>query len=334
MHAKLSERDWALLAREVLDIEIEGLAAVRDHIDASFTQALGHIACCQGRVVVTGIGKSGLVGRKIAATLSSTGTPSFFLHPVEGAHGDMGMIKEGDVALAISYSGETDELNAILPTLRSLGAHIVAMTGKADSTLARLADVVLDTGVPREACPMDLAPTSSTTAALALGDALAVCLIHLKQFKEQDFARFHPGGALGQRLKTRVRDIMHTEKIPCVAETATFGEALSVLNDGGLGVVVVTTPAGTVAGILTDGDLRRLWCRGGDTPAVSTTAPVAKYMIRAPRTGTPDQSVAALLDVMERLAITALPIVDKDGMLAGIVHLHDLLGKGRLTFSA
>ncbi|MGE4297320.1 MAG: SIS domain-containing protein [Desulfovibrionaceae bacterium] len=334
MHAKLSERDWAVLAREVLDVEIEGLVAVRDAIGDSFTLALGYIACCQGRVVVTGIGKSGLVGRKIAATLSSTGTPSFFLHPVEGAHGDMGMIKEGDVALAISNSGETDELNAILPTLRSLGAKIVAMTGRPGSTLGRLADVVLDTAVPREACPMDLAPTASTTAALALGDALAVCLIHLKQFKEQDFARFHPGGALGQRLKTRVRDIMHTDKIPCVAETASFGEALAVLNNGGLGTVIVTTPAGGVAGILTDGDLRRIWFRGGDKPAVDPGEPVANHMIRAPRTGTPDQSVAELLDVMERLAITALPIVDSADTLVGIVHLHDLLGKGRLTFSA
>jgi arabinose-5-phosphate isomerase len=322
------EVDCLALGREVLDIEIEGLAAVRDRLDESFERATTMLAECRGRVVVTGLGKSGLVGRKIAATLSSTGTPAQFLHPVEGAHGDLGMIREGDVALAISNSGETDELNVLVPCLRSLGARIIALTGNPCSTLARTADAVINVSVPREACPMNLAPTTSTTATLAAGDALAVCLMHWRSFDEEDFLRYHPGGSLGQRLKTPVAGLMHTG-VPKVGEDTPLSQALEELNSGGLGAVVVTGAGGRLAGILTDGDVRRLVCAGELDPK----ATVSSSMIRAPRAARPDQSVAELLDIMEEKTITVLPIVDQDNVVIGVVHLHDLLGKGRLRFS-
>ena len=329
MDKRSEERDWAALAREVLNIEIEGLAAVRDRIDGAFTEALALLAGCRGRVVVTGLGKSGLVGRKIAATLSSTGTPAFFLHPVEGAHGDLGMLRPEDVLLAVSHSGETDELNAILPAMRPLCAGLVALTGRADSTLGRLADIVINAAVPREACGMNLAPTASTTAALALGDALAVCLMTWKSFNERDFLKFHPGGSLGRRLSLCVSALMHTENLPVADEGASLGEALAVLHQGGLGAAAIVDAQGKLQGILTDGDLRRLVIAGSFDPAL----PVAGSMTRAPRSALPSQSVAELLDIMERKAITVLPIVDEAGRLLGLVHLHDLLGKGRLTFA-
>ncbi|MFV0421928.1 KpsF/GutQ family sugar-phosphate isomerase [Oleidesulfovibrio sp.] len=322
--------DWVPLAREVLDIEIEGIAAMRDRLNGGFVEALTLMADCTGRVVITGLGKSGLVGRKLASTLSSTGTPSFFLHPVEGAHGDMGMIRSDDVVVAISNSGETDELNAILPTLRSLGASIIAMTGKAESTLGKSADVVLDTGVAREACPLNLAPTASTTAVLAMGDALAVCLIHWKSFTEDDFLRYHPGGSLGQRLSMRVETLMHTENLPSVRETMQAGEALRVLDGGRLGTVLITDGIGRLSGILTDGDVRRLVCRD---KGIEMTAPVSNIMVRRPMTAKKGHSVAQLIDLMEEKAITVLPITDDEGMLCGVVHLHDLLGKGGVKFS-
>ncbi|MBG0778234.1 MAG: KpsF/GutQ family sugar-phosphate isomerase [Desulfovibrionaceae bacterium] len=318
---------WLALAREVLDIEIQGLVAVRDRLDGGFTAALDLLARCTGRVVLTGIGKSGLVGRKIAATLSSTGTPAFFLHPVEGAHGDMGMIRPEDVVVAISNSGETDELNAILPALRSLGAGLVALTGGANSTLAELADAVVDTSVPREACPMDLAPTASTTAVLAVGDALAVCLIRIKDFGEKDFKRFHPGGMLGQRLQARVGELMH-EGAPCVEADATFADALRVLNAGGLGAVIVTR-AGLLEGIVTDGDVRRLVCAGG----FDSSRDVAHYMVAGPKAARVSHYAAQALDIMEAKAITVLPVVDESDAVVGVIHLHDLLGKGRLKFA-
>ncbi|ABB37136.1 KpsF/GutQ family protein [Oleidesulfovibrio alaskensis G20] len=322
--------DWIPLAREVLDIEIEGIAAMRDRLNGGFVDALTLMARCTGRVVITGLGKSGLVGRKLAATLSSTGTPAFFLHPVEGAHGDMGMLRSDDVIIAISNSGETDELNAILPALRSLGASLIAMTGGLESTLAKSADVVLDTGVRREACPLNLAPTASTTAVLAMGDALAVCLIHWKSFTENDFLRFHPGGSLGHRLSMRVESLMHTENLPVVRETVRTGEALRVLDEGRLGTVLVTDGQGRLSGILTDGDVRRMVCREA---GVETASPVANVMVRSPLTARKEFSVAQLIDMMEERAITVLPITGDDGLLLGVVHLHDLLGKGGVKFS-
>lgn len=324
-----SRTDWVSLGRGVLDIEMEGLAAVRDRLGPSFETALSLLAGCRGRVVVTGLGKSGLVGRKLAATFSSTGTPAFFLHPVEGAHGDMGSLRAEDVVIALSNSGETDELNAILPSLRAIGAAIIALTGKARSTLGRAADVVLDAGIPREACPHNLAPTASTTAALALGDALAVCLIHWKSFTETDFLRYHPGGSLGQRLRLRVQELMHTASIPVVRDDAGQEESVRVLDKGGFGAVAVVDHSGRLTGILTDGDVRRAVIRSDYAPC----SPVAAIMTRDPRSARSGQSVAELLDIMERKAITVLPIVDDAHCLLGLVHLHDLLGKGGVRFA-
>ena len=326
---QIKQTDWVRRGREVLDIEVEGLTAVRDRLGPSFEAAVSLLASCKGRVVVTGLGKSGLVGRKLAATFSSTGTPAFFVHPVEGAHGDMGSLKAEDVIIAISNSGETVELNAILPSLRSIGTPIIAITGKADSSLGRGADIVLDSGVPREACPMGLAPTSSTTAVLALGDALAVCLIDWKSFTEDDFLRYHPGGSLGQRLRLRVSELMHSEGIPVINEEAVCEEAVLMLDKGGFGAVALTDGSGRLTGILTDGDVRRAVCRGTYGPRTAVT----QIMTRNPRFGRSTQYVAELLDIMEQRAITVLPITDDDHRLVGLVHLHDLLGKGGVRFS-
>jgi arabinose-5-phosphate isomerase len=239
------------------------------------------------------------------------------------------MLRPEDVCLAISYSGETDELNAILPTVRSLGLAVIGITGGAHSTLAGLCDVVLSGRVPREACPFDLAPTASTTAALALGDALAVCLIKLKSFDVQDFRRNHPGGALGQRLAREISELMHTSDLPMVHGGSTLGEALRVLNAGGLGTVLVVDDERRLEGILTDGDVRRLAC----TDALDMDAEVREVMTRDPKTACSDQSSAQVLDIMEAGAITVLPIIDSRGSIEGLVHIHDLLGKGRFRFS-
>lgn len=322
--------DWLALGREVLDIEISGLIAVRDQLGPGFVDAVQALATCRGRVVVTGIGKSGLVGRKIAATLSSTGTPAFFLHPVEGAHGDLGMIRPEDVVLAISNGGETDELNAILPTMRSLGVRIVGMTKNEHSSLACQSDMVIKVHVLKEACPLGLAPTASTTAALAVGDALAVCLIHWKRFEARDFQRCHPGGTLGQRLRLSIHDVMHRDNIPVVSEKTSVSQALEVLNQGGLGTVAVVNNASGLAGILTDGDVRRLLCQG----RLDLDAPVDQVMTPQPRSARPDQTAALALDAMEAAAITVLPVVDDHNTLLGLVHLHDLLGKGKVKFSS
>jgi arabinose-5-phosphate isomerase len=322
-------QSWTETGREVLNTEIEGLAAVRDRLDAAFDKAVNLLAACAGRVIVTGLGKSGLVGRKIAATLSSTGTPSFFLHPVEGAHGDLGAIRQEDVIMAISYSGRTAELNAILPAMRSLASSLIVITGDLESPMARTADLVLDISVPREACPLDLAPTTSTTAALVMGDALAVCLTHSKAFSPDDFRRFHPGGALGQRLRLKSADIMHTANLPVADLGTTIRDALAALDKGGLGAVLLTEDD-RLKGILTDGDVRRLLARG----TLDLSAPVAAVMTRDPRHGDSRQSGAELLDIMEHAAITVLPVTDGENRLVGVVHLHDLLGKGQVHFSS
>ncbi len=321
-------RDWGALGREVIAIEIEGLAGVAARLDGAFSAAVETLAACQGRVAVTGLGKSGLVGRKIAATFSSTGTPAYFLHPVEGAHGDLGLIRPGDVVLAISNSGETDELNAIIPPLRTLGAVIIAVTGRPDSSLACMADVVLDSGVPREACPHNLAPTASTTAQLALGDALAVCLIERKEFREEDFQRCHPGGVLGRRLAQKVTAVMHSEGLPVAIETTPLSEALRIMSKGRLGFLAVLGD-GLLAGVLSDGDVRRLAVAG----QLDMAAPVAQVMTRGGLRLTPEQTAAEAMDIMEARQVTVLPIVDASGRLVGMVHLHDLLGKGRFKFA-
>ena len=329
MNAQAPERDWLAVAREVIAVEAEGLAAVRESLGAGFLEALRRMACCKGRVVVTGIGKSGLVGRKIAATMSSTGTPSYFLHPVEGAHGDMGMIRPEDVVLAISYSGETEELVNILPAFRALGASVVALTGESESSLGRLADVVIPVHVPREACPMGLAPTASTTAALAVGDALAVCLMEYKGFDKNDFRRVHPGGSLGRQLSLFVESLMHTTDLPVAGKDVLLAQALEVLNRGGLGLVALLDAEGRVAGVLSDGDVRRLVCKS----ALDPKAPVSGCMTRNPRRARVGESAAKVLDLMEAHQITVLPVVSEDERLAGMIHLHDLLGKGRLKFA-
>ncbi len=321
--------DWTNRGREVLDIETEGLYRLRENLGPAFSEAVELLLTCTGRVAVTGIGKSGLVGRKIAATMSSTGTPAYFLHPVEGAHGDLGVVREDDVVIAISYSGKTDELNALLPALRSLGARIIAITGNTSSALAQLADVTLDASVPREACALNLAPTASTTATLALGDALAVCVMEGKEFTPSDFKRYHPGGALGQRLSLRVSDLMHRKHLPAVPEDVPLSQALEGLEAGRLGAVCLLDPAGRLMGILTDGDVRRVMVRG----LTDLKTPVNSVMSRNPLHARPDQSAAELIDMMEEKAVTVLPVLAEDNTLVGMVHMHDLLGKGRIKFS-
>ncbi len=324
-----STENWLIKAKHVLDVEIQGVEVVRNRLGDSFVQALELMARCTGRVVVCGLGKSGLVGRKIAATLSSTGTPSFFLHPVEGAHGDLGMIRTEDVILAISYSGETDELNNILPSLKSLAGGVIGLTGGVNSTMAGLCDLVIDVAVPAEACPLGVAPTSSTTATLAVGDALAVCLIDWKSFAIEDFRRFHPGGALGQRLAQKVDELMRTTGLPTVPRGASLGQALECLNRGRLGCVCVLDRGGRLAGILTDGDVRRLVCSGH----MDMDAVVDMVMKTEPLRAMPGQKAGEVLDLMESRAITVLPVVETNGILIGMVHMHDVLGQGRVKFS-
>jgi arabinose-5-phosphate isomerase len=320
-------RDWSALAKETFDIELEGLEHVKVRLGESFSRAVEILAACKGRVIITGLGKSGLVGRKIAATLSSTGTASFFLHPVEGQHGDLGSIRDDDAVIAISYSGKTDELNAILPVLRSFGVKIVAITGGMDSPLASLADVTLNVGVPREACPMNLAPTTSTTATLAMGDALAVCLIEAKSFTKKDFKRVHPGGALGQRLRESVGELMH-KAAPTTPLMSDFGRAVADVHNGGLGATLIVDEAGKALGIITDGDIRRSLLNGG----IDASRAVAEVMTPKFRHARPEMSVADVLNIMEDHAITVLPVLDGNGVVQGIIHMHDLLGKGDIKF--
>ena len=324
-----AHKDWLRSAREVFSLEIRGLETVQEHLGEDFCRAVDMLATCKGRVVVTGLGKSGLVGRKIAATLSSTGTPAFFLHAVEGAHGDLGSIREEDIVISISYSGKTAEVVSLMPALRSLGVKIIALTGDISSPLARLADIALDIGIPREACPMDLAPTSSTTATLVMGDALAVCLIHAKAFTPEDFKRFHPGGSLGQRLRLKISEVMHTQNLPVTLETATIAAVVAVLDSGGIGAALITDAENKLTGIITDGDVRRLVARG----KLDMSASAVSVMTKNPRHGEVDNSVAELLDIMEHAAITVLPVVRGNGSLLGVIHLHDLLGKGTVHFS-
>ncbi len=316
-------------AREVLTVEIEGMVAVRDRLGSEFEQAVALIMDCSSRLVITGIGKSGIVGQKISATLNSTGTPSFFLHPVEAMHGDLGMVSSTDVVLAISYSGETGELNSLLANLKGRSVRIIAMTGNPGSTMALCADAVLNVSVPREACPLGLAPTTSTTATLALGDALAVSLLKRKQFKAEDFRRNHPGGSLGERLKVAVEEVMVAgEKVPLVLDSATTVEAIAELNAKNLGAVVIVDDNYFLQGIMTDGDVRRMVLSNQiidqqELVGVMTTEPVTiKSGILA----------ADALSVMQRHEVTVLPVVDDVNRLQGILHLHELLGKGEFRF--
>ncbi|MFZ5774136.1 MAG: KpsF/GutQ family sugar-phosphate isomerase [Thermodesulfobacteriota bacterium] len=315
-------------AKEVLRIEAEGILSLLDQIDQGFEKAVAMIMACPARVVITGIGKSGVIGQKIAATMNSTGTPAIFLHPVEAMHGDLGMVDPQDVVLAISYSGETAELNLLLPSLKKRGSKIIAMTGNPGSSLAHSADALLKVAVPREACPLGLAPTASTTAALAMGDALAVVLLNLKQFKESDFRRNHPAGSLGERLKVNVAEVMlQGEAIPTVGRDTALAEAITELNGKNLGAVLVMDGR-KVAGILTDGDLRRLLSRQGGIEGLS----LSQAMTADPKTITLDLLAADALSIMQRHEITFVPVTDHEGNLAGALHLQDLLGKGEFRF--
>ena len=310
------------LAREALAIEAEAVRALAQRLGEGFVRAVQLMLDVRGRVVVMGIGKSGHVGRKIAATLASTGTPAMFVHPAEASHGDLGMIKPVDVVLAISNSGESEELNVVVPLVRRLGAPLVAMTGHAGSTLARHADVVLDSGVEKEACPLNLAPTASTTAQLALGDALAVALLDARGFKAEDFARSHPGGALGRRLLTRVLDLMRAgEDVPRVGPDAAFGELMREMTRKGLGASAIVDAHGRVLGIFTDGDLRRLVETGRDLRQLTA----GQVMHASPRTINQSALAATAAEQMERHRITVLLVTDDADQLVGALNTNDLM---------
>ena len=309
------------LARQVLRIEADAVSALAERIDGAFIAALTLILNCRGRVVVSGIGKSGHVGRKIASTLASTGTPAYFVHPAEAIHGDLGMITRDDVLIALSNSGESAELLTIVPIVKRQGAKLIAMTGNPRSALACEADAHLDAGVAQEACPLNLAPTASTTAALALGDALAVALLDARGFGAEDFARSHPGGALGRRLLTHVRDVMRAgDAVPAVAPEARVADAILEISRGGIGMTAVVTPERRVLGIFTDGDLRRAFANDLDL----RTLTVADIMGRKPRSIGPDKLAVEAVEMMEHYKINQLPVVDEDGALIGALNMHDL----------
>lgn len=314
-------------ARHCLEVEAKAIQSLVSRIDGEFDKAIEMILACRGRVVVTGIGKSGLIGRKVSATLASTGTPSFFLHPSEGLHGDVGMVTGDDIVLALSNSGETAELLRLLPALKRIGARIIAMCGQKECTLGRNADLFLDVGVAREACPLGLTPTASTTAALAMGDAIAMVLLSARKFSAEDFAVFHPGGALGQKLLT-VADHMHKEADnPVIAAGKTVREALFVITKKGLGATSVTTDGGRLIGLITDGDIRRGFEKGNDF----LDRKVEEFMTRTPRTISPDKLAATALHLMETnrpRPITVLPVVDAKMQAIGMLHITDLLRRG------
>jgi arabinose-5-phosphate isomerase len=307
--------------RRVLAVESAAVAALAARIDAAFVRAARLVVECQGRVVATGMGKSGIVARKVAATLSSTGTPSLFLHPAEALHGDLGMLVRGDVVIALSQSGETPELLNLLGPIQRLGIPLVALTGEPASMLARAAEAHLDVSVSGEACPLGLAPSASTTAALAMGDALALAVAELRGFSQQDFAELHPGGTLGKRLMP-VAALMHTgEALPVVGPEAAFADVIYEMSRKGLGVTAVTDGDGRLAGLISDGDLRRLFQAHG-AEAVAMAA--QDYMTRAPVTIGPAELAPKALLMMETRRITALPVADADRKLLGMLHLHDL----------
>jgi arabinose-5-phosphate isomerase len=313
------------VGRRVLDIEARAVQTLIQRLDGDFSDAVDLLYHCQGKVVVSGMGKSGLIGQKIAATMASTGTPSFFLHPAEGLHGDLGMLARSDVLIAISNSGETQEILQLLPFMERMGVPVVSIVGRIGSTLAKNSAVALDVSVAEEACPMGLAPTASTTATLAMGDALAVALLEKRGFKEQDFAQFHPGGTLGRRLLVKVRDVMHAgAELPQVQETVSISVALLEMSAKKLGMTTVVDRAGALVGVITDGDLRRFVQQGGDF-SKGTAGFLAS---RRPKMIGPDELAAKAVEMMERYAITTLVVADNAKRIVGVVHLHDLLKHG------
>ena len=315
-------------ARNVLKMEADAILELVPRINGQFTAAVEMILACPGRTVITGMGKSGIIGRKMAATLASTGTPSFYLHPAEGIHGDLGMVTAEDVVIALSNSGETGEILHILPSLRRIGAKIIAMVGNPNSSLGKNADVVLDVGVSKEACPLGLAPTSSTTAALAFGDALAVALLSKRKFTADQFAVFHPGGSLGRKLLMTVADVMHAgDENPLVKGDMKVQDALFIITDKGLGAVSVVDDENKMIGVLTDGDIRRGLSQGFSF----LTRPVTELMTKAPKTITQDKLAAEALHLMESnkpRPITVLPVIDADKHVIGLLHMTDLVRQG------
>lgn len=315
-------------ARQVLRMEAEAVLEQVERIDEHFKAAVEMIMACPGRTVITGMGKSGIIGRKMAATLASTGTPSFYLHPAEGIHGDLGMVTEGDVVIALSNSGETGEVLHILPSLRRIGAKLIAMVGNPNSTLSKNSDIVLNVGVTREACPLGLAPTSSTTAALAYGDALALALLSKRKFTASQFAVFHPGGSLGRKLLLTVEDIMHSgTENPLVKADISVQDALFVITDKGLGAVSVVDDDNKMLGVLTDGDIRRGLSKGVDF----LKRPVTELMTASPKTITKEKLAAQALHIMESnhpKPITVLPVVDAENHVIGLLHMTDLVRQG------
>ena len=311
-------------AKEVLKIEAQSILSLVDRVGPEFEEAVEMILRAKGRVVLTGMGKSGLIGRKIVSTLNSTGTPSVFLHPAEAIHGDIGMVTKDDIVLAISNSGQTSEVNALLPILKNMGARIIAFTGILDSLMAKACDIVIDVGVEREACPLGLAPTASTTAALAMGDALAVALINGHRFKRDDFRRFHPGGSLGERLDLMVKEVMRTgDLIPVVTVEAKVQQAIEKINAKDIGVTLVVDRDQKVAGIITDGDLRRAMMKHGYINEMK----VERIMSSSPKTIEENQTAEEALGLMELNGITHLVVVDGGNRPKGIVHFHDLFGR-------
>ena len=322
MKKPLSDAHILALAHDTLDIEAQAVLQLKEQLSGSFVQAVAQILKLSGRVVVMGMGKSGHVGRKITATLASTGTPAMFVHPAEASHGDLGMVTDQDLVLAISNSGESDELSAILPVLKRLGVPLIAMTGGLQSSLALHADIVLNSGVSKEACPLNLAPTASTTAQLALGDALAVVLLDARGFKAEDFARSHPGGSLGRRLLTHVSDVMRSgNAVPAVSPESSFSELMREMSAKGLGASAVVNHANQVLGIFTDGDLRRLIEKGVDMRQLTAQ----DVMHVSPRTVRQDALAVEAADLMEQHRITSVLVVDAHNKLCGAINTHDLL---------
>ncbi|HEY9746897.1 MAG TPA: KpsF/GutQ family sugar-phosphate isomerase [Oculatellaceae cyanobacterium] len=312
-------------ARAVIDVEIQALEDLRDRLDHQFVRAVELIEACLGRVIITGMGKSGLIGKKIAATLSSTGTPAYFLHPAEGSHGDLGMLMKQDTIIAISNSGETPEILGILPLIKRFGIPLIAMTGRTNSTLAQQSDVVLNIEVQQEACPLGLAPTASTTATLALGDALAVVLLERRGFSPEDFALFHPAGSLGKRLLLKVKDVMRQgEDLPLIPEGTPFMEALLETSLKKMGMGIIVNRQGKLQGVLTDGDIRRALMRFNDPRTIQ----LEDVMTRNPKLAEPEELAVSALRRMEEHQITVLVICSDEGIPIGAIHMHDLLKAG------
>lgn len=313
------------LAKDVLDIEAKAILRLKNNIGDDFDKAVDILYNCKGRVIVTGMGKSGLIGKKIAATMSSTGTPAYFLHPAESTHGDSGVITRNDVIIAISNSGETQELLNLLPLIKRFGCEMIGMTGNLNSTLAKTSEVTLDISVEREACPLGKAPTASTTATLAMGDALAVCLMEKKGFTKEDFLMYHPSGKLGKGLTYKVRDLMITgDKMPVVSDDETFTDVINTISEYKLGMAMVVDSDIKLSGVLTDGDIRRTVIKYHDISNLR----IKDVMTSNPKRITSDAYAASALNLMEKFSITALAVVDENNVPVGVIHVHDLLRAG------